>query len=317
MNKLIARSVIVAAALLLPLAAAGAQVIPGPPDDGIAYTRVDEARKDLHADGKVLGQFRKARHSGWMIAKEPGNGVTWAFSRESHYAHPSVVRKKWFEQDGRTGWQNDLVCEAEPAACERLRAALPSLDTQMNPRATVAFLDRAADLGLRGDFEGAYAEYSKAIAIDPGHEQTYLRRGYAAFMKGDIDGAIEDFWKVIELSPQNADAYNDRCWVRAAADRDLPFALADCENAVRLAPGNAEVRDTRGFLHLRLALWDDAIADYDAALKIDPTLVAALYGRGLARHGKGDADAADADMAAARALDAGIAGEFVRYGLTR
>ena len=76
--------------------------------------------------------------------------------------------------------------------------------------------------------------------------------------------------------------------------------------------------DSRGLTYLKMGQWDSAIDDYDdynEALRIDPKLASSLYGRGLAKLKKGDATGANADIAAARAIEANIVGEFARYGV--
>jgi tetratricopeptide (TPR) repeat protein len=60
---------------------------------------------------------------------------------------------------------------------------------------------------------------------------------------------------------------------------------------------------------------DKAIADYDAALAIQPKVVWSLYGRGLAKQRKGMKSEGDADIAAALALDPRIADKAKRYGV--
>jgi tetratricopeptide (TPR) repeat protein len=89
----------------------------------------------------------------------------------------------------------------------------------------------------------------------------------------------------------------------------------DCDAAVRVASGEAIGLGMRGFVHLMLRQPDDAVADFDAALKIDPKAAAALYGRGLARRQKGDAAGGEADMAAAKAILPDIAERFAGYGV--
>ena len=59
----------------------------------------------------------------------------------------------------------------------------------------------------------------------------------------------------------------------------------------------------------------NAIADYDAALKIEPKLAEALYGRGVARKRNGDSADGEADIAAAKAIKADAAEEFAQYGV--
>ena len=73
--------------------------------------------------------------------------------------------------------------------------------------------------------------------------------------------------------------------------------------------------DSRGFVYLKLGEIDKALADYDAALRLMPTLASSLYGRGLAKKRKGDTAGADSDFKAATALRPTIADEFAIYGV--
>jgi hypothetical protein len=75
----------------------------------------------------------------------------------------------------------------------------------------------------------------------------------------------------------------------------------------------AEV-NSRGFVYLRLNRLDEAIADYYASLKLDPKMVASLYGWGPAKQKNGDQAGGDADIAAAKAK-AAIGDEFAKYGM--
>ena len=60
---------------------------------------------------------------------------------------------------------------------------------------------------------------------------------------------------------------------------------------------------------------DAALTDYDAALRIDPKMAAALYGRGIAFRRKGDEARAAADIAAALKIQPDIAEELARHGV--
>jgi TPR repeat len=68
-------------------------------------------------------------------------------------------------------------------------------------------------------------------------------------------------------------------------------------------------------VYLKLNMIKDAIADYDAALKLRPNLASSLYGRGIGKLRTGNAAEGNADVAAAKAIDAGIASEFAGYGI--
>jgi len=73
------------------------------------------------------------------------------------------------------------------------------------------------------------------------------------------------------------------------------------------------VLDSRGFVYLKLGQFDNAIADYNAVLKLKPKLAISLYNRGLAKQKKGDSAGGDADIAAAKAIDPKIADKLTGY----
>jgi tetratricopeptide (TPR) repeat protein len=86
--------------------------------------------------------------------------------------------------------------------------------------------------------------------------------------------------------------------------------------ALRRGPRNAAFFDSRGLAHLRHGDLDLAIADYNEALKLQPRLAWSLYGRGLARLGKGDR-AGEADIAAATAIAPNLPAQAKRYGVSQ
>jgi len=55
-----------------------------------------------------------------------------------------------------------------------------------------------------GHFDGAIADYTKAIEINPKCASTYRNRGYARENKGDLVGAIMDFEQFLKLAPNNS-----------------------------------------------------------------------------------------------------------------
>jgi tetratricopeptide (TPR) repeat protein len=100
-----------------------------------------------------------------------------------------------------------------------------------------------------------------------------------------------------------ATAYNGRCWDRALMKQDLDKALADCNQALRIAPKDPDALDSRALVHLRRGELDLALADYDAAIKAQPPTAISLYARAAARLKKGLEAGSVADVAAAKKLD--------------
>ena len=58
-----------------------------------------------------------------------------------------------------------------------------------------------------------------------------------------------------------------------------------------------------------------AIDEYSSALRFEPKLASALYGRGLAKRKMGDEAGSDADILAAKTIRAEIGDDFTRYGV--
>jgi tetratricopeptide (TPR) repeat protein/predicted aspartyl protease len=109
-------------------------------------------------------------------------------------------------------------------------------------------------------------------------------------------------------------AYNERCWNRALTGRQLDLALEDCNAGLRISH-SAQLLDSRGLVYLRSGKLDKAIADYNAALKVNPRIAWSLYGRGVAEMRKGMTTQGEADMAAATALAPRLNETAKRIGL--
>jgi tetratricopeptide (TPR) repeat protein len=95
----------------------------------------------------------------------------------------------------------------------------------------------------------------------------------------------------------------------------LHAALEDCNKVLQSWPNDAATHDSRGLAHLKMGQADAAINDFNSALRVDPKLASALYGRGLARLKNGDKAGGDADISAAKTIQAGIGDDFLRYGV--
>lgn len=152
---------------------------------------------------------------------------------------------------------------------------------------------------------------------------------------GDYPAAIDQLGQWLgqhRLPGDQAMGLNNRCWLRATANRDLHEALEDCNRALDLrpyapenveshirasaAPRDPDVLDSRGLVYLRLGNLTDAVDDYNSALQINSNMPTALYGRGLAELRLGEKQQGQNDLAAAAKLDSGIAKRFAAMGLT-
>lgn len=186
---------------------------------------------------------------------------------------------------------------------------------KIDPRNADAMVDLAAIQSIEGKATEAVKLLDQAIAIDNSNPLAFYNRGYAWFALKGYDKAIADYGKAIELEPRLGLAYNNRALSRAVAGTDLVAALNDSDEALKLLPLNLEVRDTRGFIFLKLGDPQLALKEYDAALTLDPNRALSLYGRGLARIQTGDTAGGKGDQAAALTINPEVANDFAMYGL--
>ena len=84
-----------------------------------------------------------------------------------------------------------------------------------------------------GDFQGAMADYDRAISIEPNAQMFYYYRAKAKVKMGDNDEAINDCNRAISLYPKYAQAYHTRGNARSALN-DRRGAIADWQEAARL-----------------------------------------------------------------------------------
>jgi len=89
-----------------------------------------------------------------------------------------------------------------------------------------AYLARALDNCDRHDLNGAIADYSAALALQPNSADAYLGRGLAYYARGDLDRAGEDFTQALALRPDDATAFCSRGLVRRGLGQRAA-ALAD------------------------------------------------------------------------------------------
>ena len=91
----------------------------------------------------------------------------------------------------------------------------------------------------RGNQQGAIADYTKAIEINPQYAPAYYNRGFAKDEGlGDHQGAIADYNKAIAINPQDATAYSNRGIAKELVG-DLKGACADWKEASSLGDKGA------------------------------------------------------------------------------
>ena len=204
-----------------------------------------------------------------------------------------------------------------------------------NPTYAKPFNNRAVVNLKKGEYDRALENLNQAITLDPNYAAAFANRAEAYQKKNEFDHAARDYDEALLLKPDLNAVLIGRCWIRAILG-ELPAALADCNKALQIQPNDATTYDAdglislkigsresylaatynaRGLTYLKMGQFDSAIDDYSSALRFEPKMANALYGRGLAKRKKGDSGGADADIAAAKKIQEKIGDDFARYGV--
>jgi tetratricopeptide (TPR) repeat protein len=186
---------------------------------------------------------------------------------------------------------------------------------RLDPTSSEAVEAKAHLLLESGNYEAAAAKFGEALALSPKEVSMLVHRGIAYAKAGKAALAEKDFSAARAGAIQAVDL-NNMCWAKATAGVALESALNDCNGALAKSPRQAGYIDSRALVLLRLGRTDEAIAEYDRALALEPNQSSSLFGRAAAWARKGDKAKSENDADAATKTDPAIRKRFEEYGIT-
>lgn len=136
-----------------------------------------------------------------------------------------------------------------------------------------AALTKRAQLRAASDTSGMRSDYDAALALAPYRVDVRYARAMFATDMGQADAAYADAdagLKIVGLSPAYEGEFL-RLRAQAQVARNNPAAaLSDFDQALRTDPRNGSALYGRGLLHRNAGRIDPALADLDAATRLDP-----------------------------------------------
>jgi tetratricopeptide (TPR) repeat protein len=161
-------------------------------------------------------------------------------------------------------------------------------------KAAPAVLIPDAAARQKAEAEKTIADCTQAINKDPHDVQAYRRRALAYGCNQQFTEGIADAQQAVRLDPQSAPIRNSLGLVRLAA-HDFA-AIADFTEAIRLNPKFAVAYNNRGAAYLAWLNEGDAAADFSEAIRLDPNYAEAYYGRAKIAYSHVDLEHAIADF---------------------
>ena len=198
---------------------------------------------------------------------------------------------------------------------EKKFALVPLPLSALKPATATEFHKRSLARRARGDFEGAIADCTSGLALDPKQDLLLIARSFARRAKGDLDGALQDLSAAIEMnSSQLARALVARgnC-LRQMGDIDR--ALVDFTRSVDLDPRNPTPYIARGLCRRDGGDLNGALADFSIALDFDSRRAQTWTYRGEAKSYMGDLKGAIDDYTRAISCNPEFAEAFTLRGM--
>lgn len=117
------------------------------------------------------------------------------------------------------------------------------------------------------DYQGALAEYTLAIELNPHDALAYACRGVSQYRLGDIIEAMADYTHAIDIDPNLAVAYYRRGFIHYLVKNYLS-AIADYNKAIELNPDDALAYSNRGYAYRKLYGEAEAAVDLRHAARL-------------------------------------------------
>ncbi len=162
------------------------------------------------------------------------------------------------------GWYNGRVARRPDAALADFDEAIA-----INPAAYGAWLDKGLLFTDANRLDSAYVCFDRVIQLNPAVTDAWNNRGVLRLRRGDLAGAVSDFSKTLELDPAYRGAYANRASAYSLA-KEFGRAIEDFHRAAAQDPANPENHFQMGFALEQLRRDREAIAEYNAALRLIP-----------------------------------------------
>ncbi|MFT3894422.1 MAG: tetratricopeptide repeat protein [Anaerolineales bacterium] len=195
-----------------------------------------------------------------------------------------------------------------------------------NPSHAVVYTSLGVAYHRVGEDDRAISCYDSALKIDPRYAEAHYFRANILYGRGDVRDAIAGYTVAIGLKPELIEAHQqnpvqDRLtdytappsaihWVARSARHILELNTLLKDNSQKV-----DLLKERAVEYSKLQNYEQAVADYSAALALQPKDATVLFSRGVAYEQMGQKDRALRDYQRAVEIDPQVADAYINRGI--
>ena len=283
---------------------------------------VDSGGTDL--DYAHLAEASRATYHGRY--SEALGRVDAVLAKSPNFAGAFMIRARYYIDVGRYAEalaDLDHVAQFHPDAASVPFTRALIFIRQRNGKQAQDALIQAAKMPQDSRWKGSYEGSSNAPGSSLYHYVSQHTISYslvtdslAEELLGHDDAALDSLDSAVNREHGFSEHILAAHCYEAAVAGLLEMAELTCTQAIARQTYDFGAYDSLGFVHLKMKKWDAALADYNKSLALRSDLTMSLYGRGVAKHAKGDLAGGDADIAAAKKGEPDIVNIMARLGVT-
>ena len=156
---------------------------------------------------------------------------------------------------------------------------------EVNPRSFLAHNNLGYEMVEAGALRDAVPHYEEAIRLFPGYRDAHFNLAWVREHLGDRTGAIAEYRETLRIDPAYLAARQNVAAV-LAADNQLTASLEDMRLVLQAAPESALWHANTGAVLARLGRLDEAVREYEEALRLQPGFPRAVEALRVIRQGR-------------------------------
>lgn len=202
---------------------------------------------------------------------------------------PGATDLAAFTGDELSAALRQLLGKAADGASIRVDGKMISLDFGDIPEGRIMeaqqLCEKAAAQAAKGELPKAASFYRRVLELNPSLQNARRALAMVLLEAGKSDDAIDVLLDALKTDPRDPQALVILGNHYARQDGQHDVAISLIRRACEVAPEDAVAHNSLGALLLETDLLEEAIEEFNIALRLDPTVANAWYGRSVAEIG--------------------------------